>query len=178
MPPPILLYDGVCGLCNRLVQFILRRGHAGIFRFASLQSALAGGILARHGTDARDLDTVYVVVNYELPEEQLLARSDAVIFVLKHVSAAGELRPARPGLRPEPTQSPPTPGPTPDAPTLGPTQVGRSLWRLVGFLLQLLPRPLRDWGYRLVARNRYRIFGRYDARPLPSEDIRSRFLDL
>ena len=39
MPHPILLYDGVCGLCNRLVQFILRRDRTAIFRFASLQSS-------------------------------------------------------------------------------------------------------------------------------------------
>jgi predicted DCC family thiol-disulfide oxidoreductase YuxK len=38
---PILLYDGVCGLCNRLVQFILRRDRSGVFRFASLQSPFA-----------------------------------------------------------------------------------------------------------------------------------------
>jgi len=78
---PILLYDGVCGLCNRLVQFILRRDRAGIFRFASLQSDLAARVLARHGRDTRDLDTVYVVVNYDAPTEALFARSDAVHFV-------------------------------------------------------------------------------------------------
>jgi predicted DCC family thiol-disulfide oxidoreductase YuxK len=78
---PVLLYDGVCGLCNRLVQFILRRDRAGVFRFASLQSPLAARVLARHGRDARDLDTVYVVVNYDAPAEVLFARSDAVRFV-------------------------------------------------------------------------------------------------
>jgi predicted DCC family thiol-disulfide oxidoreductase YuxK len=79
---PIMLYDGVCGLCNRLVQFILRRDRGGIFRFASLQSALAAGILTRHGADAGDLDTVYVGVNFGEAGELLLARSDAVLFVL------------------------------------------------------------------------------------------------
>jgi predicted DCC family thiol-disulfide oxidoreductase YuxK len=159
MPSPIVLYDGVCGLCNRLVRFVLDRDRDGVFRFASLQSVLAGRILGRHGADARDLDMVYVVVNYELPEERLLARSDAVIFVLKHFGAAG-LHPAgQPGAA-------------------VPTRAGRSLWQLVGFLLQLLPRPLRDRGYRLVARHRYRIFGRYESCPHPSEDTRSRFLDL
>jgi predicted DCC family thiol-disulfide oxidoreductase YuxK len=79
---PVLLYDGVCGLCNRLVQFILRRDRGGVFRFASLQSALAGRILARHGRDSRDLDTVYVVVNCDVAGESVFARSDAVLFVL------------------------------------------------------------------------------------------------
>jgi len=160
---PILLYDGVCGLCNRLVQFILRRDPGGVFRFAALQSELAGRILARHGADARDLDTVYVVVDFELPEEQLLPRSDAVIFILRQLGAA-ELRSARTGGAPVPTQAESTPG--------------TSFWRLIGRLLQLVPRPLRDWGYGIVARNRYRVFGRYNTCPLPTEETRRRFLDL
>lgn len=85
MPPPILLYDGVCGLCNRFVQFVLRRDRNAVFRFASLQSALAARILGRHGADASDLDTVYVVLNHELQEERLLSRSAAVIFVLREL---------------------------------------------------------------------------------------------
>ncbi len=85
MPNPILLYDGVCGLCNRFVQFILRRDRDGIFGFASLQSPLAARILSRHGINPGDLDTVYAVVNYELPNERLLSRSDAVLFILKQL---------------------------------------------------------------------------------------------
>ena len=77
MPHPILLYDGVCGLCNRLVQFILRRDRNAIFRFASLQSAFAARILARHNANPTDLDTVYVVLNHDLPDESLLSRSDS-----------------------------------------------------------------------------------------------------
>jgi predicted DCC family thiol-disulfide oxidoreductase YuxK len=89
MPHPILLYDGVCGLCNRFVQFILRHDRDAIFCFASLQSALAARILTRHGADPIDLDTVYVVLNHDLPDERLLSRSEAVLFVLKHLSGAG-----------------------------------------------------------------------------------------
>jgi predicted DCC family thiol-disulfide oxidoreductase YuxK len=85
MPPPILLYDGVCGLCNRFVQFILRRDRNAIFRFASLQSPIAARILARHGINPTALDTVYVVLNHELPSESLLSRSDAAAFVLKQL---------------------------------------------------------------------------------------------
>ena len=35
---PLILYDGVCGLCNRLNRFVLERDPAGRFRFAALQS--------------------------------------------------------------------------------------------------------------------------------------------
>jgi predicted DCC family thiol-disulfide oxidoreductase YuxK len=91
MPHPILLYDGVCGLCNRLVQFILRHDPNAIFRFASLQSSLAARILARHGANPSDLDTVYVVVNHELPDECLLSRSAAVVFVLDQLKVSRPL---------------------------------------------------------------------------------------
>jgi predicted DCC family thiol-disulfide oxidoreductase YuxK len=84
---PILLYDGVCGFCNRFVKFILRRDRNAIFRFASLQSAVAARILARHGINPTDLDTVYVVIKHERPDESLLSRSDAVAFVLKQLGS-------------------------------------------------------------------------------------------
>ncbi len=81
-PKPIVLYDGVCGLCNRLVQFLLKHDYNDNFRFASLQSELARALLTRHGKDADDLDTVYVVESYGLSDEALLARSDAILFML------------------------------------------------------------------------------------------------
>jgi predicted DCC family thiol-disulfide oxidoreductase YuxK len=138
MPPPILLYDGVCGLCNRLVQFILRRDRAAVFRFAALQTRLGARILTRHGANPTDLDTVYIVVNHDLADERLLSRSAAILFVLQQIDG---------------------------------------FWRAPAYLLRRIPRPLRDWAYRLVAHNRYRIFGRFDTCPLPSEATRSRFLD-
>jgi predicted DCC family thiol-disulfide oxidoreductase YuxK len=79
---PILPYDGVCGLCDRLVQFVLRRDHRRLFRFAALQSSLAGKILERNGQYANALDTFYVVANPNMPAECLLSRSDAMAFVL------------------------------------------------------------------------------------------------
>ena len=138
MSHPILLYDGVCGLCNRFVQFILRRDRTAIFRFASLQSAPAARILARHAANPADLDTVYVVLDHELPNERLLSRSDAVIFILKQLG-------------------------------------GR--WRFVTLPFQVLPRFLRDAYYNVVARHRYRIFGRSDVCTLLRDQDHSRFLD-
>lgn len=138
MAQPILLYDGVCGFCNRVVQFILKRDRAAVFRFAALQSDFAVHILARHGVNPTDLDTVYVVIRYEEPGEALLPRSDAAFFVLRELGG---------------------------------------FWRLIGNVMRLFPRPMRDWGYGIVAGNRYRIFGRYDSCPLPSAETRARFLD-
>jgi len=48
-------------------------------------------------------------------------------------------------------------------------------WRRLAWL-RVLPRPLLDWGYRLFARYRYRLFGRLDACPTPSDAERARFV--
>lgn len=135
---PIILYDGVCGLCHRFTQFVLKRDGKDQFRFASLQSEFSTRIVQRHGADPQQLDTVYVVANYEQPEEQLLSRSDAVGFVL--------------------------------------TKMG-GIWRLAATTFAILPRPLRNTAYDLVARNRYRLFGKYDTCLLPDPRYRHKFLD-
>jgi len=79
---PIILYDGVCGLCNRLNQFVLKRDRNDRFRFAALQSEFAGDVLRRHGVNPALLDTVYKLLNYSQPEERLASRSDAGIQIL------------------------------------------------------------------------------------------------
>jgi predicted DCC family thiol-disulfide oxidoreductase YuxK len=79
---PTILYDGVCGLCNRLVQFLLKRDRHDKLRFASLQSDFAATLLSRYTLDPSDLDTIYLVVNRGSDDERLLARSDAIIQAL------------------------------------------------------------------------------------------------
>ena len=51
------------------------------------------------------------------------------------------------------------------------------IWNLLGWLLWLIPWPLRDLGYRLVAKFRYRLFGKKDSCRLPSPEEQARFLD-
>ena len=58
---PLVLYDGVCGLCNRWIKFVLRRDRKGVFRFAPLQSAAGQAILSRHGLPTKDLTTIVLV---------------------------------------------------------------------------------------------------------------------
>ena len=91
MSNPILLYDGVCGLCNRLTQFLLKRDRKDRLRFASLQSEFAAAILTRHGKDDQDLDTVYVVKDYGQLTEVLLARSDAILYLLQQIGGVWSL---------------------------------------------------------------------------------------
>lgn len=49
------------------------------------------------------------------------------------------------------------------------------IWSL-GYVFIIVPSVIRDWAYRLFARNRYRLFGRQDACMLPTPDVRERFL--
>lgn len=49
-------------------------------------------------------------------------------------------------------------------------------WRL-GIVGRVIPRSIRDWLYDRIARNRYRLFGRYDTCLILTPDHRSRFLD-
>jgi predicted DCC family thiol-disulfide oxidoreductase YuxK len=135
----IVLYDGVCGLCNRLVQFLLRHDVDDRLKFASLQSEFARVALARHGADAADLDTVQILENYGAPNEKLLSRSDAIL---------------RAGL------------------ALG------GFWKFAAATGRFVPKSLRDYFYKFVARNRYSVFGKYDTCLLPEPNQRKKFLDL
>jgi predicted DCC family thiol-disulfide oxidoreductase YuxK len=50
------------------------------------------------------------------------------------------------------------------------------VWQFLGSVGLLLPRVLRDWGYKLFARYRYTLFGRTEQCMVPTPDIRRRFL--
>jgi len=86
----LILYDGVCGLCNGFVRFLLRRDSAGRFRFASLQSPLAQQLLQQHGhAVSTGLTSVFVIVNYgDSSSERLLAQSPAILHVLTSLGGA------------------------------------------------------------------------------------------
>lgn len=55
LSPDIILFDGVCNLCNGFVQFVIRRDPAARFRFAALQSPAGQALLATQGLDATTL---------------------------------------------------------------------------------------------------------------------------
>jgi predicted DCC family thiol-disulfide oxidoreductase YuxK len=132
----LLLYDGVCALCNGFVQFLMKHDRLDRFRFAPLQSNLGREVLARF-----DIHTfpggVMLLTDALTPAEHLYQRSDAVGAALQRL---------------------------------------RGPWRLAGRVLRLVPRRLRDWGYGIVARFRYRLFGRYETCPIPPPEQRGRLL--
>jgi predicted DCC family thiol-disulfide oxidoreductase YuxK len=75
---PIIFFDGVCGLCNRFVDFVVRRDSRGVFHFAPLQ-----GETARHHLDEADIQDLKTVVLID--DAGTFRKSDAVLRILKQL---------------------------------------------------------------------------------------------
>jgi predicted DCC family thiol-disulfide oxidoreductase YuxK len=130
---PVLLYDGVCALCNGVVRFLLKRDETAMFRFAPLESGVARE-LAGEG-DA--VEGVVLVADALEKGQRVYRRSDAVAEALRLLGGG---------------------------------------WKALGRGLGLVPRVMREAGYGLVARTRYRVFGRYAVCPVPGAAERERFV--
>jgi predicted DCC family thiol-disulfide oxidoreductase YuxK len=136
----LMLFDGLCGLCNDAVLWVIKHDHSDHFRFAAQQSDLAAAILARHGIDREATlasNTVYLVLNPGSEDERLLTRSDVTVNLLLLLGGR------------------------------------RRIW---GNMLRAVPRSARNAAYGLFARNRYRLTGRYEVCPLPTEAERMKFV--
>jgi predicted DCC family thiol-disulfide oxidoreductase YuxK len=81
----VVLYDGVCGLCNWLTRFLLPRDRLARIRYAPIQSPFGQRTLVAHGRDPADLDTIYVIADWKTPRERLLERSRAVLLAFEQV---------------------------------------------------------------------------------------------
>ncbi len=75
---PVLLFDGVCNLCNGLVQWVIERDPEGEFRFAALQSDAGQTLLERHDLPTDDYDTFVMVAG-----DEYYTKSTAALRVLK-----------------------------------------------------------------------------------------------
>lgn len=79
MEHPLVLFDGVCNLCNASVQFIIDRDPKAQLRFASLQSVLGVSIQKQHGLDPTQLDSILFVQNGKIYQ-----RSDAALQIASY----------------------------------------------------------------------------------------------
>lgn len=137
MNPPIILFDGVCNLCNASVQFIIERDPTAIFRFASLQSNAGQAILAENAldlalkNDASAEDSVILVENGKIYD-----RSTAALRIARRLSGGMKLL----------------------------------------YVFIIVPRTIRDFVYKFIAKNRYRWFGKQDACWMPTKELKARFL--
>jgi predicted DCC family thiol-disulfide oxidoreductase YuxK len=81
----LMFYDGLCGVCNTAVQWVIKHDHSDRFRFAPQQSALAAAILSRHGIDHEAMlksNSVYLVLDAGTEHERLLTQSDVTVNML------------------------------------------------------------------------------------------------
>lgn len=77
---PILLFDGVCNLCNSSVQFVIRNDRRGRVRFAALQSEVGRQLLERHRIDPAKTDSLVLVT-----EDHAYVRSDAALRLARYL---------------------------------------------------------------------------------------------
>jgi predicted DCC family thiol-disulfide oxidoreductase YuxK len=133
---PVLLYDGVCGVCNSVVRTILRFDRRGTLRFASLDSDFARDVIARHPR-LGGVDSAVYVQNTGQADETADIRSAAPLKMAAYLGG---------------------------------------WWKLV-LVAYVIPAPVRDWLYERFAGVRYRVGGRYDTCPIPTAEVRNRFLD-
>ena len=133
----LILYDAVCGLCDRLVRLVLPRDRREVFHFASLQSDLGRSLVRQFGRDPDRLDTFFVVSDYRSPSPALLCRARAALFVAKALGGA---------------------------------------WRALE-VLGVLPDAMLNPAYHLIARHRYRLFGRRESCLMPPAEYQRRCID-
>ena len=128
----VILFDGVCNLCNGFVTFVIARDPGGRFKFAPLQSAAAERLLGNSSSRGAWPDSVVLVEN-----GRVWTRSAAALRIARGLAFP---------------------------------------WPLA-YAFVVVPRPIRDWIYTLVARRRYQWFGKRDVCMRPTPALATRFVD-
>jgi predicted DCC family thiol-disulfide oxidoreductase YuxK len=127
----IVLFDGVCNLCNGAVNFLIDYDKSNRLHFASLQSEVGQEILQYYGLNTTDFDT-FVFLN----KGKLFTRSTAALEIVK---------------------------------TIG------GFWSFL-YIFRFIPAFIRDGIYNLVAKNRYKLFGKRNACRMPTPELKAKFL--
>lgn len=128
----IILFDGVCNLCNNAVNFIIDRDPSGRYKFASLQSDAGQQLLKRYGLPTDEFNSLVLIRG-----NRFFTKSRGALEISRFLSG---------------------------------------LWSFF-YIFRWVPYPIRDFIYNLVARYRYRIFGRSNQCRYPTVELKSRFLD-
>ena len=128
----IILFDGVCNLCNAAVQFIIRRDRHDRFCFAALQSEVGKELSRARHIDTSQVDSIILID----PGIAYYIKSDAALEIARELRGYG--------------------------------------W--MPLMLGWIPRGVRDSVYDLVARNRYRWFGKKDQCMIPTPELQQKFL--
>jgi predicted DCC family thiol-disulfide oxidoreductase YuxK len=129
----IILFDGVCNLCESSVLFVIKHDKKDIFRFVALQSDLGKEIIEHIGLSKKNIDSVIL---YE-PGISYNYKSSAAIEIANDLGGFFHF----------------------------------------GTVFKLIPNRLRNLLYDYIARNRYLWCGKKDSCLLPTEEIKSKFLE-
>ena len=87
----IIFFDGICGLCNSSVLFILKRDTNNRFLYSPQQSAYAQEVLPRYGGNPQELNTIYVLKDADSDQPTLLTKSSAACYVLSELGGVWKL---------------------------------------------------------------------------------------
>lgn len=129
----IVLFDGVCHLCNGSVNFIIKHDPDSRFRFAPIQTPIGEELMRRHHLSTETMDTVVLIEG-----GKAYTRSTAALRIARRLSG---------------------------------------LWP-AAYIFVVVPRLIRDAVYKVVARNRYRWFGKSESCMMPTPEVRARFLGM
>lgn len=127
----IVLFDGVCNLCNNTVVTIIKRDKNDVFRFTPLQSAVGMVMVTELQIDTSEVDSIILVVG-----EQYYTKSTAALRIARDLSGAYPL--------------------------------------LYGFMI--IPAFIRNWVYDIIAKNRYKWYGKKDVCMVPTAELKKKFL--
>lgn len=88
MSRPVLLYDGECGLCNRIVRWLLRTDRAQRLRFTTLQGREGQAYLRAHGLPTEDFDSLVFAPDWDDPARRPQLRTDGALAAASVVGGA------------------------------------------------------------------------------------------
>ncbi|WP_422354772.1 thiol-disulfide oxidoreductase DCC family protein [Roseivirga pacifica] len=128
----VLLFDGVCNLCNGAVNFIIDHDPKGHFKFAALQSDFGQEKLKALGYSQQNFDSLVL-----LSGDKVYKKSSAALRIAKKLS----------GLYP------------------------------LLYVFIIIPPFIRHGVYDIIAKNRYKWWGKRDSCRMPTPELRARFVD-
>src|ERR1035441_5905436 len=170
--PPLRVYDGSCGFCVRAVQFILRHERRHDLLFVPRDSTLGKDLRRTYHLEAVE-SLLWIAVGPATPRPR-----HALVFVPRDSTLGKDLRRT---YHLEAVESllwiADGQAAIESSAVLNAAKYLGGVWSPLATLGSLCPAALRNWGYRLIARNRRRFSSGAATCFVPTSDQRTRFLN-
>lgn len=85
LPNHLVLYDGVCALCDGTIRFLIQRDQGRVLHYAPLQGSTAGKLLREHGVDLQMRSIVFAERESRSESHRLFYRSEAILRIFKRL---------------------------------------------------------------------------------------------